>query len=252
MTPLKYIIARLFLGVLAFSSASWAVIFLANSDHSVKLNDVANHIMSGDGFQQQPLPTSDQFLATAESRVVCNPLEMRGAAIIRLRLFEDAMNASDTRLADQRLKSLRTSVDLALGCVPTEGFLWFVRYWAAVNAGGPAADHFEELRMSYLLSPFEGWIALRRNRYVLAIYETLPNDIKEMARSEFVAIVASAFVSDAVRILQGPGWTIRDQLLPRLEKVRLDIRLQLAKELRHQGLIVDIPGVEAREFRPWQ
>src|ERR1700733_9271531 len=252
MTPLKYIIARLFLGVLAFSSASWAVIFLANSDHSVQLNDVANHIMSGDGFQQQPLPTSDQFLATAESRVVCNPLEMRGAAIIRLRLFEDAMNASDTRLADQRLKSLRSSVDLALGCVPTEGFLWFIRYWSAINAGSPAGEHFEELRMSYLLAPFEGWIAFRRSPYVLAIYDGLPADLKESALNEMVAIIASGFISEAVNILQGPGSTIWDRLLPRLEKVRLDIRIRLDKVLRAQGLNVEIPGVEPREFRPWQ
>jgi hypothetical protein len=252
MTALSHVISRLFLGLVALPSMAWALFILVNSNNAVELNNIANRIMSGDGFRQKPLTESERFLATAEERAICNPLELRGAAIIRLRLFEDAMSASDTRLADQRLKLLRSLVDQALGCVPTEGFLWFIRYWSAVNAGSSAADHFEELRMSYVLAPFEGWIALRRSPYALAIYETLPADLKEMALNELVAIVASGFISDAVKILKGPGWQIRDQLLPRLEKVRLDIRLRLDKALRAQELNVQIPGVETKEFRPWQ
>jgi hypothetical protein len=252
MSLLRSIVARLLLGLAIFSSAGWAVIVLSYPDHAIQLNDIANRIMSGDRFQQMLLATSDQLLATADGRAFCSPLEMRGATITRLRLFEDAMNASDTRLADDRLMSLRSSIDLALSCVPTEGFLWFIRYWAAIHAGSPAADHFEELRMSYALAPLEGWIALRRSPYALAIYDILPADLKEMALNEFVAIVASAFVGDAVKILQGPGWGIRNQLLPRLDKVRLDIRFQLDRGLRAQGLVVGIPGVEAKEFRPWQ
>jgi hypothetical protein len=251
MTALGHVMLRLFLGLAALSSMAWALFLLVNSNNAVELNNIANRIMSGDGFRQKPLSESERLLATAEERAICNPLELRGAAIIRLRLFEDAMSASDTRLADERLKSLRSSVDQGLTCVPTEGFLWFIRYWSALNAGSPAADHFEELRMSYVLSPYEGWVALRRNPYALAIYETLPADLKEMALNELVAIIASGFISDAVKILNGPGWPIRDQLLPRLEKVRIDIRIQLDGALKSEGLHLAIPGIEPREFRPW-
>jgi hypothetical protein len=79
--------------------------------NSARLDNISNRIMSGEGFQQTPLPDSVPLLASAESRAVGNPLEMRGTAIIRLRLFEEATNPSDTRLADQRLKSLRSSVN---------------------------------------------------------------------------------------------------------------------------------------------
>jgi hypothetical protein len=244
-------VSKLFLSLAVLSSAGWAFFLLLNSDHAVELNNIANRIMSGDGFREKQLSQSIPLLETAEERAICNPLELRGAAIIRLRLFDDAMSASDTRLADQRLKLLRSSVDQALGCVPTEGFLWFIRYWSAVNAGSPATDHFEELRISYVLSPYEGWIALRRSPYALAIYETLPADIKEMALNELVAIIASGFIGDAVKIMKGPGWQIRDQLLPRLEKVSLDIRLQFDRALRAEGLPLKLPGVEVKEFRPW-
>jgi hypothetical protein len=176
--------------------------------------------MSGDGFQQSP-PPRFRFASFAESRAICNPREMRGTAIIRLRLFEDAINASDTRLADQRLKSLRSSVDHALGCVPTEGFLWFIRYWKRYQCGQSGGEHFEELRMSYSLAPFEGWIAFRRSPYVLAFYDALPADLKESALNETVAIIN-------LGIYQRGGehsartWTIWDQLRPRLQKTRLD------------------------------
>ena len=252
MTTARNVIARLFLGLAALSSAAWAVAVLSHPDASVQLDDIANRIMSGDAFQRNPIPASDQLLAAAEGRAFCNPLEMRGAAIIRLRLVEDAINASETQLSDQRLKSLQSSVDRALGCVPTEGFLWFIRYWSALHAGAAASDHFDELRMSYRLAPYEGWIALRRSPFTLAAYDSLPDDVQEMARNEFVAIVASDFIGDAVKILQGPGWPIRDQLLPGLEKVRLAIRIRLDRAMQSQGLTVTVPGVEPREFRPWQ
>ena len=252
MTALRNLIARLLLGLAALCAAAWAVAILAHPDAAVQLDDIANRIMSGDSFQQKALPVSEQQLAAAENRAFCDPLEMRGAAIIRLRLVEDAINASDTQLADRRLKALQTSVDRALGCVPTEGFLWFIRYWSALHAGAAASDHFDELRMSYRLAPYEGWIALRRSPFTLAAYDSLPYDVQEMARNEFVAIVASDFIGDAVKILQGPGWPIRDQLLPGLEKVRLAIRIRLDRAMQSEGLTVTVPGVEPREFRPWQ
>lgn len=252
MMPLRIAFARLAVGLAALLPAAWAITILSSPRHSIELNDIANRIMSGDAFRLAPLSGFEKLLTAADDRAVCSPLEMRGAAIIRLRQFEDAVNASDTHLADQSLASLRSSIDRALGCVPTEGFLWFVRYWSAVHAGAAASDHIEELRMSYLLAPYEAWIALRRSPYTLAIYDTLPADLKEMALNELVAIVASGFIGEAVKSLQGSAWPIRTQFLPRLEKVRLDIRLRLDRGLRSQGLTVPIPGVEAKEFRPWQ
>src|ERR1700730_15602107 len=105
MMPLKDGIARLFLSLVALSSAGWVVAILSAPNQSVQLNNTANRIMSGDGFQQKPLPATEQLLAAAEGRTVCNPLEMRGVAIIRVRLLEGAINASDTQLVEQRLIS---------------------------------------------------------------------------------------------------------------------------------------------------
>ena len=105
--------------------------------------------------------------------------------------------------------------------------------------------------MSYRLAPYEGWIALR-SPYVLAIYDVLPADLQESARKEFVAMVRTGLIRDAVKVLKGAGWRHHDVLLAGLATVRLDFRLQLDRALRGEGLIADIPGVEPREFRPWR
>jgi hypothetical protein len=226
--------------------------FLRFSEEGIWLDKIADRIMAGDSFQRDPIPASNNIIGTAEHRGSCNPLAARAAAIIRLRLFEDAVASSDTHLIDERLIALRSSVDLALSCVPAEGFLWFIRYWSAIQSGSHATDHFDELRMSYKLAPREGWSVLRRNPYVLAIYDSLPSDIKEMAANEFVSIAASGFINDAANILLASGWPVREQLLPPLRAASLDARIAFSKALQRRGLTVQIPGVVPDEFRPWR
>ncbi len=252
MNRLANVLVRSVLITATLGSASWAVVYFANSDQSIQLDDIANRIMSGDAFRQRPLAALAPVLAAAEDRTLCNPREVRAVAIIRLRQYEEAVSAANTQLADEQLRVLRVATDQALRCVPTEGFLWFIRYWSSLIRGGSAAEHFHELRMSYTRSPFEGWVAVRRSPYVLAIYETLPSDLKERARQEFVAIVGSTLVEEASRILEGPGWPARKDLLAGLSEVRLDLRMRLDRRLRKDGFNVEIPGVAPTEFRPWQ
>jgi hypothetical protein len=250
MTLLKIVLGRLFLGLLALSSATWAATFLYTTGPSAQMNNVANGILSGVGFKQYPLSES-ALLTSAEDRAICDPLEIRAAAIIRLRLFEVATDAGDTHLADRRLKALRASVIAAIRCAPTDGLLWFISYWCAINQGGAVSNHLEELRRSYLLAPYEGWIALR-SPYVLAIYDFLPSDLQESARNEFVSIVRTGLIRSAVNILKGPGWRHREALLAGLATVRVELRLQLDRALRAEDIIADIPGIQPREFRPWR
>jgi hypothetical protein len=249
MTAVINAFGRLTTVLIALSSAGWAVSFLSNLDEGVALNNVANAVLSGSGFKRSSV--SEAALSAAETRKICNPREIRAAAIIRLRLYETAVDSPDMRLADQRLTTLRSSVREALGCVPTDGLLWFIEYWSAINQGGHVSDHLEALRLSYRLAPYEGWIALR-SPYVLAIYDTLPPDLQENARNEFASIVRTGWIRDAVKILKGAGWRHHQVLLAGLGTVSLDFRLQLARALRAEGLMADVPGVEPQEFRPWR
>ncbi|TYL87198.1 hypothetical protein [Bradyrhizobium cytisi] len=242
-------VGRSILVLIGLFSAGWAVLFFFSPTRDVQLDNIANAVLSGTVFGRNPI--AETALALAENRTTCNPREIRAAAIIRLRLYEMAVNSLDARLANERLSSLRSSVRKALSCVPTDGLLWFIEYWSAINQGGQVSEHLDELRMSYRLAPYEGWIALR-SPYVLAIYDALPADLQESARKEFVAMVRTGLIRDAVKVLKGAGWRHHDVLLAGLATVRLDFRLQLDRALRGEGLIADIPGVEPREFRPWR
>ncbi|MGY8667476.1 hypothetical protein Q3C01_34695 [Bradyrhizobium sp. UFLA05-109] len=242
-------VGKSILVLIALFSAGWAAFFLRNPTQEVQLDSIANAILSGTAFKRNPV--SEAALSTAETRAICSPREIRAATIIRLRLYEMAVDSLDTRLANERLSSLRASVRRALNCVPTDGLLWFIEYWSALNQGGQISDHLDELRMSYKLAPYEGWIALR-SPYVLAIYDVLPSDLQESARKEFVSIVRTGLIRDAVRILRSAGWRNRDELVAGLSAVRIDFRSQLERALRSEGLTVQIPGVETPEFRPWR
>ncbi len=242
-------VGRSILVLITLFSAGWAVLFFFSPTQDVQLDNIASAVLSGTVFGRNPI--AETALAAAENRATCNPREIRAAAIIRLRLYEMAVNSLDARLANERLSSLRSSVRKALSCVPTDGLLWFIEYWSAINQGGQVSEHLDELRMSYRLAPYEGWIALR-SPYVLAIYDVLPADLQESARKELVAMVRTGLIRDAVKVLKGAGWRHHDVLLAGLATVRLDFRLQLDRALRGEGLIADIPGVEPREFRPWR
>jgi hypothetical protein len=239
--------------VCVLCSILWSASFLLllRADDAADLNTVAFRIMSRETFRLSSISTLSALVERLEEQAVCVPPGVRAAVIIRLRLFEDAVNASRVQEIDERKRALRASIQRALKCTPTDSFLWFLQYWTGVSQAGSVTDHLEELRMSYLLGPFEGWIAVRRNAFVLAVHEALPADLVEYAVAEYAALVDAGFTAQAVQNLKGPGWDLRDLLLPRLKVARLESRVALNKALRGEGIYVDIPDVERGEFRPW-
>jgi hypothetical protein len=98
----------------------------------------------------------------------------------------------------------------------------------------------------------EGWIALKRNRYGLMIYEQLPNDVRVRVLREFTALVNSGFIAETADLIRGPGWPIRNELAENLAGSREKHRVGLAWRLRQLGIELQMPGVVLPEFRPWQ
>jgi hypothetical protein len=114
-------------------------------------------------------------------------------------------------------------------------------------------DDFAYLRMSYLVGPHEGWVAVKRDYIALAIFPELPQAVAEMSVTEFKDLVASAYYDAAVKILVGPGWPIRDTLLRRLEDAPVEARRQFARSADQLGYDdIVVPGVERPDPRPWQ
>src|ERR1700722_14767100 len=98
---------------------------------------------------------SDQPVAEAEG---VRPLQFAGDE--RGRDYSPS-NASDTPLADRRLKIIPLLGQSRSCCVPS--------YWSAIQSDDSASNCFGEIQDVLRAGPFEGWIALGLSPYGLAI-----------------------------------------------------------------------------------
>jgi hypothetical protein len=187
----------------------------------------------------------------AEHDSYCRAEALRGAAIVRLRLAEDTLARGEREAIDGDFANLDRTTRQALACSPADSFLWMTLSWLQGAREGFSEDQLQLLRMSYLLGPNEGWVAVRRNRMALSMFERLTPDLEEAALDEFARMLGSGIFSEAIAIFVGPGWPIRDKLLPRLAHVGQAYRDLFAKMLYERGYDVDVPGTARRDPRPW-
>jgi hypothetical protein len=227
---------------LAIAAISWGVVVYPAAWRQVSIERIAKRIIAGDPFKSEALAETAPGLKSAEE-ADCEPIALRSAAVIRLRVTEQAIATGEGNEIDGRLDTLRATLRRSLACTPSDAFLWVVLFWAENTRNGFEAENLKYLRMSYRLGPNEGWIALKRNRFALALFEELPPDLAEAAVSEFVKLVED-FVYDAPDIFTGPGWRLRDVLLPRLKDLPIRRRELFAKILYSKDLDISVPGVE--------
>lgn len=216
------------------------------------LEQIATHVIAGDPFKANVLAALISPLDVAPAAKWDRPSAVRNSAVIRLRILENAMVDDDPKTIDQQMTRLGKTINVSLANTPADPFLWLVLFWLKNTQDGFSAKHLSYLRMSYSLGPDEGWIGIRRNRVALAIFSQLPSDLAEKAKAEFVRLVDSEFYGEAANILTGPGWGIRDVLLPGL-KAATELNRQLfARTVFNLGYDIVVPGVERPNPRPWQ
>ena len=112
--------------------------------------------------------------------------------------------------------------------------------WVNNVREGPKPEQLTFLRLSYRLGPNEGWIAVRRNRLLLAMFPGLPSDLADAAVSEFGRMVDSWLYWETIAIFTGPGWPIRDRLLASLRDVGERQREAFAIQLYAEGYDVTV------------
>jgi hypothetical protein len=207
------------------------------------LERVAEHIFAGEAYKSDRLFELIPIVELAEHAIYCLPSALRGAAIVGSRLAEDVMASGKQDLIDKQLNSLHTAIRNSLSCAPTDAFLWLALFWVDSTERGFEDRYLEYLRMSYRLGPNEGWIALKRNRIAFTIYERLPADLAESAIIEFIGLVKTGLYQEAVDILTGPAWDMREVLLARINDVPVRYRQEFAKTLSDGGYDVQVPEV---------
>ena len=234
---------------LSLCCAAWGWTVLPIFFEQYRVEGLAPRVIGGQVFPSKLLESVVPLVPfTAD---VCRASALKATVIVQLRLLEAATALPDRELVESIQKKLRISVREALSCSPTESFLWLLHYWLQVSQNGFDKKMLQYLRMSYALGANEGWISIKRNGLSLAIYDRLPEDMTTQVVAEFVSLVRSDFMSEAVANLSGPGWPKREVLIAALAHVDERRRYQFSKSLRAEGIYLDIPGVIPAPRRPW-
>ena len=242
---------RAFIVLLGLAGVVWALVNFSAFWRQAGIEQIASEILDHETFKPKALDPFISTLAEIEQSRYCQPKLLRSAATIRLRLAEEAIAFAEHDVVDDRLSALENGIRSALGCEPADAFLWMVLAWADNAREGPKPEQLTFLRLSYRLGPNEGWIAVRRNRLLLATFPRLPPDLAAAAVGEFGRMLDSWLYWEAIAIFTGPGWPIRDRLLVSLRDVGERQREAFAKQLYAEGYDVIVPGIARREPRPW-
>jgi hypothetical protein len=239
-----FVLIRIFPVALGLAAVTWGVFVLPVFSAQSSINYVANRIIRGEQFGSATLDSQIPKVEELEASKYCNPTGLRSAAIIRLRLAEEANNSGEQQATHTSLDSLVDAIDKSLSCSPYDSFLWLALFWAKRVQGEVGSDKFEYLRLSYRLGPNEGWIAERRNRLAFTVYEELPPDLANDALDEFARLLQSDLYDAAVEIFTGPAWPVRDQILPHLSNVSESRRRHFANILYSKDYDVVVPGID--------
>jgi hypothetical protein len=251
VTALSRSLLALFNIAIGLAAIAWGIATYQTFWRELAIGPTAAAIVNRAGFKAGALTPLIPAVERIEQASYCHPRALQDAAIIRLRLAEDAIDTAERDALDGRLGTLDRDIRHSLACAPTDAFLWMVLAWLDGVREGFRNEQFTYLRLSYRLGPNEGWIAARRNRFALATFTRLPTDLADAAVHEFARMVDSWVYWDAIAIFTGPGWPIREQLLASLKEVGQRQREAFYTQLYTEGYKIAVPGVAPRDPRPW-
>jgi hypothetical protein len=247
---IRRMFARISVAALAVGAIAWSVFVVPKFWSEAAIAQVATHVIAGEAYKPDIL---DSLIPQPEGETALRPSILSKAVVIQLRRAEDSLGAGQTDVIDARLDSLGLAIDHALAGAPTDPFLWLVLFWLDSTRNGFVPADVGYLQMSYDLGPNEGWIAVKRNRFALAIMTSLPTGLSDRVISEFVGLVRSQLYYEAADILAGAGWPTRQVLLPRLEGLAESNRRRFAGVLRERNIEdVAVPGIETPSEPHWR
>jgi hypothetical protein len=235
---------RLVIAVAGGCSIAWALSAYPSLRHETAFAAAAQHILSGEQYSAEQLNGLRSQLG-ASSAISLRPSALNDIAVIRLRSVEADLALGQASAAD--LDTLQRSIDVTLNYNPARSFVWLADYWLQRLRSDSGRADSGLLRMSYQTGPNEAWIAIKRNPVGLAVFPSLPEELKGSVIAEFAGLVRSWLYQDAANILAGPGWPVRERLLNGLAQLDEDHRSQFARTLETRDIEdVVVPGVEQR------
>lgn len=231
-------------------SLLWSVSALPSVRRLLPARDIAARIISDDRLKEPALAETLAAIEPSAAAALSPPDLFRASALTRLRLAELAMARKSSEEADAEIAAARGKLVEGLSIDPTDPYLWLMLYAIETSRSGFDPKIVPYLERSYSAGPYEGWIALRRNRLALGVFTLLSEYAQARVVDEFAEMVDSEFWNAAEANLTGIGWAHRDRLLAGLQRADLLSREAFARVLFRDGYDVQVPGVKPKE-RPW-
>lgn len=234
-------------------SLAWSAYCLPILASQTPADNIARRITARESYQSATLAdfAAASDVAPETLSTWRHPSALAARATIDLRRLERTMALADTGRIDELFAETEGSIQAALAASPASAFLWSVYFWVENNRRGFRPANLDYLRMSYETGPGEGWVAVARNRFALALFNTLPPGLADAVVDEFRRLVGSRFFDVAIDNLSRQPAPLAARLLQSLAKVELDDRERFAKLAYRQGYDWAVPGVERLEWRPW-
>ena len=249
------VLTRIFVAAVGCIAVVWGLVTAPVFWRQSTLERTAQWIIKGVAYKPEAVTGLVPAIEPVEKTTFCAPTALRSAAIIRLRIAELGQSGNAEEKSDT-LNAAANSVRESLSCSPADLFLWLALYWLGTAQHGYSPADLKYLRLSYLLGPNEGWIALKRNGVTFAMLQSSPDwcdqrvcilsGFSELAINEFVGLVKSGFYDDAVEVFTGPAWPERELILPRLAGISEPDRRRFADVLHRRGYDVNVPDIAPR------
>jgi hypothetical protein len=241
-SPVTNAVVRSFLALTGVTGMLWAAVVFPTFWSERVIVGVAGAIARGEVFDPDVLAQVEERTEGKGSKFRSDMLSK--IAMIRLRQFENAVRADDAPVIQQRLESVTRIIRETLRNAPSDPFFWLAWFSLDTYREGTRPENVRYLRMSYELGPYEGWIAVKRDRAALESFSSLPLDLREQAISEFVRLVRWGINSEAADIAAGPARPLRAILFPKLKNLGDPQRRAFADVFyRHELDDVPVPEI---------
>jgi hypothetical protein len=247
------LLARALLCSAGIGAVAWGGFVFPVFWQQIRLDQMASEYVEGRTQPMQSLLDETRRTEAAERASLCNPLTLHDIVILRLAIVEEAMQQRNIHLISSTYSPIDDAIKESLACAPTDSAAWLILFWQELTKRRAAqTDMMNYLRLSYTLGPNEGWIALWRNRLAIAMFEQLPDDLKDDALREFVGLVdTERLYPETIQIFGEAPPPVQALILRRFEQTAPIPRQIFATALHEKGLGQGIPKAWIADTKAW-
>jgi hypothetical protein len=231
------------------AALAWCVLLLPTFWEQRGLIAFASALERGESFATPVLLGKLNQARAMPSSGRCNAALASAELRIRVKALEDPVAAV---LAESLREETRASARQLLRCAPLESFAWLVLAWLEGEEGAVPSRRFDYLRQSYRTSPNEAAVGLWRDRFALAQFRALPDDLVARSLDEFARLVETErLYPETVELFAQATPDAQLMLAARIGDIAPRPKQVFARALSERGIRAAIPGIEPNLGRPW-